>query len=61
MENEARGIGMVFGPDITEQFLRDNDLGLIIRSHEGPDAREDREGMGNMLEGYTIDHVTQSE
>lgn len=59
-ENVGRGIGMVFGPEITEQFLRENGLKLILRSHEGPDAREDREGMGNMLDGYTIDHVTAS-
>ena len=57
-ENEARGIGMTFGPEITEQFLRNNKLKLILRSHEGPDARDDREDMGNMLDGYTEDHVT---
>ncbi|KAL4550811.1 hypothetical protein Ndes2526B_g08910 [Nannochloris sp. 'desiccata'] len=58
LENVARGIGMTFGPEITERFLRDNNLKLILRSHEGPDARDDREDMGNMLDGYTEDHVT---
>jgi serine/threonine-protein phosphatase 5 len=58
LENHTRGIGMTFGPEITEKFLRDNKLKLILRSHEGPDARDDREDMGNMLEGYTEDHVT---
>lgn len=59
-ENYARGIGMVFGPDITEAFLVDNRLKLIIRSHEGPDARESRPYMPNMLEGYSTDHETPS-
>lgn len=43
-----------------QKFLKENDLQLILRSHEGPDAREEREGMGNMLEGYSIDHTTES-
>ena len=43
-----------------QQFLRENDLKLILRSHEGPDAREDRTDMGNMLDGYTEDHVTSA-
>lgn len=41
-----------------QQFLRENNLKLILRSHEGPDAREDREDMANMLDGWTEDHVT---
>ncbi|KAI8105664.1 hypothetical protein M9434_000246 [Picochlorum sp. BPE23] len=57
-ENDGRGIGMVFGPEVTECFLRENKLKLIIRSHEGPDAREARPEMPNMLEGYTTDHET---
>lgn len=59
-ENYARGIGMVFGSDVTEEFLRKNGLKLIIRSHEGPDARESRPEMPNMLEGFTTDHETAS-
>lgn len=38
--NEARGCGTVFGPDVTAEFLAANGLRLIIRSHEGPDARD---------------------
>ena len=60
-ENVSRGVGMVFGPDVTERFLRENGLRLILRSHEGPDAREGREGMGDMLAGYTLDHDTPGE
>lgn len=33
---------------------------LIIRSHEGPDAREKRPGLAGMDNGYTIDHVVDS-
>jgi len=33
---------------------------LIIRSHEGPDAREKRDGFEGMSEGYTIDHIVDS-
>jgi len=39
-------------------FLKENKLKLIIRSHEGPDAREARPEMPHMLEGYTTDHET---
>ncbi|VFQ75526.1 unnamed protein product [Cuscuta campestris] len=58
--NKERGIGLLWGPDMTEEFLRKNNFKLIIRSHEGPDAREKRSGLGGMEEGYTVDHVVES-
>ncbi|KAK9071490.1 hypothetical protein SSX86_010059 [Deinandra increscens subsp. villosa] len=58
--NKERGIGLLWGPDYTEDFLKKFSLKLIIRSHEGPDAREKRPGLGGMDEGYTIDHVVPS-
>ncbi|GAB4848362.1 Serine/threonine-protein phosphatase 7 [Ancistrocladus abbreviatus] len=58
--NEERGIGLLWGPDCTENFLKKFHLKLIIRSHEGPDAREKRPGLAGMDEGYTIDHVVES-
>lgn len=39
-----RGVGFSFGPDITESFLRTNDLQLLVRSHEVKD------------EGYLVEH-----
>ena len=39
-----RGVGYSFGPDITESFLKLNDLQLLVRSHEVKD------------EGYLIEH-----
>ena len=39
-----RGIGVFFGPDITDKFLNDNNLEFIIRSHEVK------------MEGYEIQH-----
>lgn len=56
--NTSRGIGMVFGPDVTARFLEENGLALVLRSHEGPDAREGREDLGPMTGGWTLDHDT---
>lgn len=41
-----------------EAFLRDNGLRLILRGHEGPDARTLRPEMPDMLAGYGLDHDT---
>jgi serine/threonine-protein phosphatase 5 len=58
-ENYGRGgIGLVFGPDATEAFLTANGLRLVIRSHEGPDARLGRDDMPSMHEGFSLDHDT---
>ncbi|KAK4261968.1 hypothetical protein QN277_027594 [Acacia crassicarpa] len=58
--NKERGIGLLWGPDCTEEFLKKYQLKFIIRSHEGPDAREKRDGFDGMNEGYTIDHIVES-
>ena len=61
--NTLRGCGLVFGPDATEAFLVANGLTLIIRSHEGPDARmkrDDRDAVGDMMDGWSVDHTTAS-
>ncbi|WOL19507.1 hypothetical protein Cni_G28305 [Canna indica] len=58
--NNERGIGLLWGPDCTEEFLKKNQFKLIIRSHEGPDARFKRHDLSGMDEGYTIDHQVES-
>ncbi|CAH2073153.1 unnamed protein product, partial [Thlaspi arvense] len=58
--NESNYKGLLWGADCTESFLKQSNLKMIIRSHEGPDARSDREDMGNMLSGYSIDHEVES-
>ncbi|KAL9461916.1 hypothetical protein AB3S75_004837 [Citrus x aurantiifolia] len=59
-ENTERGIGLLWGPDSTEEFLKKFSLKLIIRSHEGPDARQKRPDLAGMDNGYTIDHDVES-
>ena len=39
-----RGTGLSFGPDVTENFLRKNDLQIVVRSHEVKD------------EGFEVEH-----
>ncbi|XP_024018234.1 serine/threonine-protein phosphatase 5 [Morus notabilis] len=39
-----RGVGLSFGADVTKRFLQDNNLDLVLRSHEVKD------------EGYEIEH-----
>eukprot|EP00271_Cylindrocystis_brebissonii_P006699 TRINITY_DN1947_c0_g1_i1.p1 TRINITY_DN1947_c0_g1~~TRINITY_DN1947_c0_g1_i1.p1 ORF type:complete len:435 (-),score=60.05 TRINITY_DN1947_c0_g1_i1:314-1618(-) len=58
--NKSRGIGLQFGPDCTQSFLLQNKLKLIVRSHEGPDARLKQPEMESMAQGFTIDHVVQA-
>lgn len=36
------------------------EIQLIIRSHEGPDARDKRHDLTGMDDGYTIDHTVES-
>ena len=42
--SSSRGIGIFFGQDVTEKFLKLNNLSLLIRSHE------------DKMEGYEIQH-----
>ncbi|CAN6245668.1 unnamed protein product [Urochloa humidicola] len=59
--NEERGLGLLWGPDVTQEFLETNNLKLIIRSHEGPDARHYRDDLPGIDKGYAVDHVVKSE
>ncbi|KAF3444332.1 hypothetical protein FNV43_RR14022 [Rhamnella rubrinervis] len=58
--NDERNVGLLWGPNCTEMFLKQNNLKLIIRSHEGPEARVGRPGFAGMDKGFTIDHEVES-
>ncbi|XP_022960395.1 serine/threonine-protein phosphatase 7-like isoform X1 [Cucurbita moschata] len=55
-KNQARGAGLLWGPDVTEAFLKLSNLKLIIRSHEGPDSRDGKIDFDDMIMGYSSDH-----
>ena len=46
---------------VLQQFLTENKLNLILRSHEGPDARFKRDDMPPVDQGYALDHQCKSE
>ena len=56
--NQIRGCGLLTGPDVTQAFLKANNLRLILRAHEGPDARckDERSDFAPMDKGFTVDH-----
>ncbi|RLN08728.1 hypothetical protein C2845_PM11G22280 [Panicum miliaceum] len=58
--NEERGLDLLWGPDVTQEFLETNNLKLIIRSHEGPDARHNNDDLPGVDKGYAVDHVVKS-
>jgi serine/threonine-protein phosphatase 5 len=47
----SRGCGIQFGPDVTEKFLKQNHLQLIVRSHEWKDQGYELTHNGNL---YTV-------
>lgn len=58
--NQRRGRGLAFGPEWTREFLIKNGIHLVIRAHEGPQARSSRPDMPDMRSGYSIDHSVDS-
>lgn len=50
-----RSVGVEFGADVLTEFLRANSLGVMLRAHEGPDARSRRDGMPDVNSGYAVD------
>ncbi|BAT91727.1 hypothetical protein LR48_Vigan05g201200 [Vigna angularis] len=60
-DNTGHKLGLWWGPDCTEEFLKNHSLKLIIRSHDEPDSRAGKDDdLGNMLRGYSIDHDGES-
>ena len=55
--NERRSMSITYGPDASAAFLKAHRLLMMLRSHEGPDARDQRHGeMPDVDAGYSIDH-----
>lgn len=55
--NSLRGAGIFYGQGAVDAFLKREHLSLLIRAHEGPDARVQRPTMDSMLEGYSVDQA----
>lgn len=53
--NKFRGAGILFGRGAVENFFRRNGVHGLIRGHEGPDMRERRPEMGDMMAGFSVD------
>lgn len=58
MYNQLRGAGILYGQGAVDKFFERNGLCGMIRAHEGPDMRERRKGMNDMLTGYSVDMDT---
>lgn len=44
-----RGVGLSFGPDVTERFLKDNGLEMLVRSHEVKQEGYEVEANGRLV------------
>ncbi|CEM16823.1 unnamed protein product [Vitrella brassicaformis CCMP3155] len=44
-----RGVGVAFGPDVTERFLKENNLDLLVRSHEMKEEGYEEECNGKLV------------
>jgi serine/threonine-protein phosphatase 5 len=59
-ENSLRGAGIFYGKGAVDAFLRREKLCLLLRAHEGPDARAMRPEMNSMSEGFSVDSERQA-
>jgi len=55
-----RGVGMMFGPDVTEKFCNENNLKAIIRSHEVRMDGYEVEHNGKCITGKLTHHYTKN-
>lgn len=53
--NRLRGAGILYGEGAVASFFRRNGVHGLLRGHEGPDMRERRPEMGDMMGGYSVD------
>jgi len=54
--NRARGAGLMFGPDVTQDFLTANNLDLIVRSHQVREAGYSIEHNGRLVTIFSAPH-----
>ncbi|KAL3506966.1 hypothetical protein ACH5RR_032348 [Cinchona calisaya] len=59
-KTDEQSFGLLWGPDCTEEFLKNSSIKLIIRAHGDPDARNKLLGPVGTDEGYTIEHEVGS-
>jgi serine/threonine-protein phosphatase 5 len=57
----SRGAGVYFGPDVTEKFLRENNLKLLIRSHEVRDEGYSIETGGQVITVFSAPNYCDQE
>ncbi len=50
-----RGVGVGFGPDVTRNFLQDNKLDLLVRSHEVRPPTDCLCGQWGCVQAYMLD------
>jgi len=55
-----RGVGVAFGPDVTHNFLKDNNLELVIRSHEVKEEGYLVEADGNLITIFSAPNYCDS-
>eukprot|EP01117_Protostelium_nocturnum_P008738 TRINITY_DN3132_c0_g1_i2.p1 TRINITY_DN3132_c0_g1~~TRINITY_DN3132_c0_g1_i2.p1 ORF type:complete len:906 (-),score=379.45 TRINITY_DN3132_c0_g1_i2:34-2751(-) len=56
----ARGAGIVFGPDVTEKFLNNNKLEIMIRSHEMKDNGWSRIHNGKLITVFSASNYCRT-
>ena len=60
LRRSRRGLGILFGPDITKRFLKANELELVVRSHEVKDRGFDVEHDGKCVTIFSAPNYCDS-
>eukprot|EP00897_Mesotaenium_endlicherianum_P005617 jgi/Mesen1/5083/ME000252S04198 len=56
-----RGVGVAFGSDVTERFLKDNNLELVVRSHEVKDEGFEEDHGGKVITVFSAPNYCDQE